>query len=113
MLKNILGVYIMAVKVNEENFEKEVLKSDIPVMTVFYADWIAACKLIAPFIEEIDRDYAGKVKVAMVDVEEIPNISRKYYLHRFPTVMMFKNGEITWTVVGYRPRKTFIEMANS
>ncbi len=103
----------MAIKVNEENFEKEVLKSDIPVMTVFYADWIAACKLINKFVEEIAEEYAGKIKVAMIDTDECPNVSRKYYLHNFPTVFMFKNGEITWTTVGYRPKKVFYEMVNS
>ena len=103
----------MAIKVNEENFDKEVLKSDIPVMTVFYAEWLAASKLIDTFIEEIDAEYTGKIKVAMINVDDTPNLARKYYLHNFPTVFMFKNGEITWTTVGYRPKKVFYEMVNS
>ena len=102
----------MQVVVNEQNFEQEVIKSDIPVLTVFEANWFAACELIKPIIAEIEKEYDGIVKIAKIDVDEIPNIARKYYLHNFPTVMLFKDGEQKATTVGYRPKYIFEEIIN-
>lgn len=103
----------MAITVNDQNFEQEVIKSDIPVLLVFEAKWCAACELIKPFINEIDKEYEGKVKVAWLDIDESPATTRRYWIHNFPTVMLFKKGEVTWTTVGYRPMSTFLTMVNS
>lgn len=103
----------MAIIANDQNFEQVVLKSDIPVLLVFEAKWCAACELIKPFIDEIEKEYEGKITVAKLDVDDSPATTRHYWIHNFPTVMLFKNGEVTWTTVGYRPKSTFLEMVNS
>ncbi len=102
----------MEVFVNEQNFEKEVIKSDIPVLLLFEANWNPACDLVRPTIAELEKEYDGKIKVARLDVDESPEIARKYYLYTCPTVMYFKNGENLATTVGYRPKSTFVNIIN-
>lgn len=97
----------MAVHITEQNFEEEVLKSELPVMVDFGATWCGPCRMIAPYMDQISDEYAGKAKVAKVDVDECPGISAKYGIRNVPTVLFFKDGEVAEKHVGGAPKAVF------
>ena len=88
------------VYVTDDSFEQDVLKSDIPVLVDYWAEWCGPCKMIAPILEEIVADYAGKVKIAKLNIDENPNTPPKFGIRGIPTLMLFKNGEVEATKVG-------------
>ena len=92
------------IQLNEQNFEQEVLRADLPVLVDFGASWCGPCQMLAPVIAEIAEEYAGKVKVGKVNVDEQPNLANRYGIASIPTVMLFKNGEVVNTSLGYRPK---------
>ncbi len=77
---------------NDANFESEVLKSDVPVLVDFTATWCGPCKALAPIVERVADEFAGKVKVGKLDIDEAPAVTRKYGVRSVPTVMVFKGG---------------------
>ncbi len=97
----------MAVILTNENFQSEVLNSEIPVLVDFYADWCGPCKMLAPIINELSDEYAGKVKVCKINVDEQGETAAKYGIQSIPTVMLFKNGEPVETMMGFRPKDAF------
>ena len=92
------------IKLTDQNFEQEVLHADMPVLVDFWASWCGPCQMLAPVIAEIAEEYAGKVKVGKVNVDEQPNLANRYGIASIPTVMLFKNGEVVSTSLGYRPK---------
>lgn len=94
------------------NFENEVLKSTKPVLVDFWASWCGPCRMVAPVIDEIASKYAGKIKVAKLNVDENPEIAEKYQILSIPTVYLFKNGQKVDGLVGARPVQSFEEMIN-
>ncbi len=92
------------IKLTDQNFEQEVLRADLPVLVDFWASWCGPCQMLAPVIAEIAEEYAGKVKVGKVNVDEQPNLANRYGIASIPTVMLFKNGEVVNTSLGYRPK---------
>ena len=100
----------MAVILTNENFQSEVLNSEIPVLVDFYADWCGPCKMLAPIINELSDEYAGKVKVCKINVDEQGETAAKYGIQSIPTVMLFKNGEPVETMMGFRPKDAFKAM---
>lgn len=92
------------IKLTDQNFEQEVLHADLPVLVDFWASWCGPCRMLAPVIAEIAEEYAGKVKVGKVNVDEQPNLANRYGIASIPTVMLFKNGEVVNTSLGYRPK---------
>lgn len=86
--------------VTDDSFESEVLKSDVPVLVDYWAEWCGPCKAIAPLLDDIAREYSGKIKVAKVNVDENQQTPQKYGIRGIPTLMLFKGGNIEATKVG-------------
>jgi len=103
----------MALEVNDSNFDEIVLKSEIPVMVDFWAEWCGPCRMIAPAIEEISKDFAGKVVVAKCDVDNSPEVASKFGIRNIPTVLFFKNGKVADKQVGAVPKSNFVNKINA
>ena len=86
--------------VSDDQFDAEVLKSSEPVLVDFWAEWCGPCKMIAPILDEISRDYAGKLQVVKVNVDENQSVPAKYGIRGIPTLMLFRNGAVVDTKVG-------------
>ena len=99
----------MEVNVNDENFEEEVLNSDMPVLVDFWAPWCAPCNMVAPIVEEIGKEYEGKLKVCKINVDEAPQTSARYGIRSIPTLGIFKDGQMTDSVLGAVPKNVLIE----
>jgi len=91
----------------DANFEQEVLKADRPVLVDFWAEWCGPCKALGPVIDELARDYTGKVKVGKVNTDSNTGISVKFSVSAIPTVILFNKGEIVEKFVGLRGKKDF------
>jgi thioredoxin 1 len=90
----------LTISVTDETFAEEVLKADTPVLIDYWAEWCGPCKIIAPVLEEIAEDYAGKLKVAKLNIDENPATPPRYGIRGIPTLMLFKNGNVEATKVG-------------
>ena len=88
------------VHVADGSFEDEVLKSEVPVLVDYWAEWCGPCKMIAPILEQIADDYTGKLKIAKLNIDENPNTPPKYGIRGIPTLMLFKDGNVEATKVG-------------
>ena len=96
--------------ITKDNFEKEVLGSDIPVLLDFWAAWCGPCLMLAPAVSEIAEEYSGRVRVGKVNVDEQPALAMKFNITSIPTVMVFKNGEVAATSVGYCSKEQLEDM---
>jgi len=85
---------------SDQNFEQEVLKSDKPVLVDFWAEWCAPCRMIAPAVETIASEYAGRAKVGKLNVDENQSVTSRYNIRSIPNLLVFKNGEIMEQLVG-------------
>ena len=100
----------MAMQLNEKNFSEEVLKSDVPVLVDFWAEWCMPCKMLAPVIEELSSEANGTYKVATVNVDEAPSLAAQYEVMSIPTVLVFRNGQITNKSIGVVPKASLLEL---
>ena len=96
-----------------QNFEEEVLKSEIPVLVDFFATWCGPCKMLAPVIAELAEKYEGKVKVGKVNVDEENELAMKYQISSIPTLVLFKEGKIINIKVGLSSKSEIENMINS
>lgn len=90
----------MELKITADNFESEVLKSELPVLVDFYADWCGPCKMMAPIVERIAEGYDGKLKVGKCNIDDDGEIASKYGIMSIPTIIVFKGGEPAMTSIG-------------
>ena len=100
-------------ELTDDNFEAEVVNSDKPVLVDFWAEWCMPCRMLAPTIDELANDFAGKVKVGKVDTDANREISLKYNISAIPTVILFQNGEIQQRFVGLKQESDFREAIDS
>jgi thioredoxin 1 len=104
---------VMAHETTDANFENDVLKSDIPVLVDFWAEWCGPCKQLTPVIEELSNEFEGKIKVCKVNIDQHPETPAKYNVRGIPTLIIFKDGNPTATKVGALPKSALIEWVSS
>jgi len=100
----------MALTITKENFEQEVLKSDLPVLVDFWAAWCGPCKMVAPVIEELSEELAETVKVGKLNVDEESELAAQYGVMSIPTMIVFKNGEVAGQAIGARGKEELKEL---
>ncbi len=95
--------------ITDENFEEEVLRAKEPVMVDFWATWCGPCRMLAPVVEELAQEYAGKVKVCKLDTDQGPQTSTKYRISSVPTILFFKGGQVAAQAVGLQSKSALQE----
>ncbi|MBE6953184.1 MAG: thioredoxin [Clostridia bacterium] len=100
----------MELQITKANYEQEVLKSDVPVLLDFWATWCGPCKMIAPIVAEIAEEYAGKLKVGKVNVDDEIELAREFKIASIPTLVLIKDGKVAATSVGYRPKSEIVAL---
>jgi len=103
----------MTTKITDATFEKDVLRAPGPVLVDFWAEWCGPCKMIAPFLEDISKEMAGRVTVAKINIDENPATPTRYGVNGIPTLILFKNGQVAATKIGALPKSKLVEWVES
>ena len=103
----------MTQQVNDSNFDEVVLKSDKPVIVDFWAEWCGPCRMIAPIIEDLSKEYAGRLVVTKCDIDNSPGVAARFGIRNIPTVLFFKEGKVTDKQVGAVPKMNFVNKINA
>jgi thioredoxin 1 len=101
------------VHVTDANFEQEVLKADLPVLVDFWAAWCAPCRAIAPAVDELATEYAGRLKVAKLNVDENPRTPALYGIRGIPNLIIFKGGQVKDQILGAVPKRNLVRAVDS
>ena len=102
----------MAVEINASNFESEVLKSSVPVLVDFWADWCVPCKMLTPVIDELQKEFDGKAGVVKINVDDNQELAAEYNVMSIPTVLLFKDGAVVEQIIGVQPRTAYVDAIN-
>ncbi|MFW5960238.1 MAG: thioredoxin [Chitinivibrionales bacterium] len=102
----------MSLETTDQKFETDVLKSDVPVLVDFWAPWCGPCKMAGPLIDRVAEKMEGKAKVYKLNVDNNPETASKYGITGIPTVMVFKNGEVSKQLVGVQPEEVYMDALN-
>ena len=102
----------MTLQVTDATFEQEVLKSDVPVLLDFWAPWCGPCKMIAPILDEIAPEFAGKAKIVKINVDDNQLVASQFGIRSIPTLLLFKNGQLVATQVGALPKNQLAAFIN-
>jgi len=100
----------MAIKANDENFKEEVLDHRGKVLVDFWALWCGPCQMLGPVIEELGKETEGKIKIVKVNVDESPKISSQYNISSIPNVILFENGEMKDSLLGFRQKEEYLKL---
>ena len=90
--------------VSDANFDEEIVQSDTPAMVDFWAEWCGPCKMVGPSVEALAKEYAGKIKIAKMDVDQNRETPAKFGIRSIPTLILFKDGKVAQTIVGALPK---------
>lgn len=101
------------ITITDENFLNEVENSDKPVLIDFWAAWCGPCKVIAPVVEELAKEYEGKIKIGKLDIDENQQVTMKYGVRSIPTLLLFKNGQVVDTIIGAQPKSHIVQRLTS
>jgi len=96
-------------EVTDASFESEIVNSDLPAMVDFWAEWCGPCKMVGPVVEELAREYEGKIKVAKMDVDQNRETPAKFGIRNIPTLIFFKGGEVAKTIIGAQSKSSIEE----
>ena len=97
-------------QVSDASFDGDILKSQVPVLVDFWAPWCGPCRSVAPIVDDLANQYAGKIKVAKVNVDESTEIAMRYQITSIPTFILFKNGQVADRALGALPRSEFVKL---
>jgi thioredoxin 1 len=111
--RNSKGFSMATVKVDNKNFQSDVLEAEGPVVVDFWAEWCGPCKMIGPSLEEISREMDGKVKITKLNIDENPELAAKFGVRSIPTLMLFKDGEVADIKVGALPKTALSQWISS
>ena len=101
------------IEITDENFDQEVVNSEVPVLIDFWAVWCGPCKAIAPYVEQIAGEFEGKAKVGKLDVDNNPGVATKFGIRSIPTLLIFKGGQMVDQIVGAVPKDTISSKLSS
>ena len=93
-------------QVTDDNFDAEIMNSELPAMVDFWAEWCGPCRMVGPVVEELANEYQGKVKVAKMDVDKNRQTPARFGIRNIPTLILFKGGEVANTIVGAHPKSS-------
>ncbi|MFO7151883.1 MAG: thioredoxin [Bacillota bacterium] len=96
------------ITLTDDNFEQEVLNSDVPVLVDFWAPWCGPCRMMAPVIDELAEEYDGRIKVGKLNVDENPNSAGAFGIMSIPTLILFENGQPSKKLIGFRPKEEIV-----
>ncbi len=99
--------------ITEENFDLEVINSELPVLVDFWADWCVPCRIFAPVIEDIVVDLGGKIKIGKLNIDEFPELAKRFNVSTIPTLILFKNGKVVDRWIGAMSKEQLLEKVNA
>lgn len=99
----------LVVHANSRTFDQEVLKANLPVFVDFWAEWCGPCRYVGPIVEELARDYEGRMKFVKVNTDENPDIAARYEIYGIPTLIIFKDGQAVERIVGAAPKPYYVQ----